>query len=84
MNIYGVDEKVTVTNSQLIVGGKAYGLMGTDELRRDLIVGLLWGTPLALFIGIAVAIGSVIAGLIYGVYSGFLCNPWQNSRGLKI
>ena len=71
MNIYGVDEKVTVTNSQLIVGGKAYGLMGTDELRRDLIVGLLWGTPLALFIGIAVAIGSVIAGLIYGVYSGF-------------
>ena len=71
MNIYGVDEKVTVTNSQLIVGGKAYGLMGTDELRRDLIVGLLWGTPLALFICIAVAIGSVIAGLIYGVYSGF-------------
>ncbi len=46
-------------------------MMGTDELRRDLAVGLLWGTPLALFIGIAVAIGSVIAGLIYGVYSGF-------------
>jgi len=37
-------------------------MMGTDELRRDLAGGLLWGTPLALFIGIAVAIGSVIAG----------------------
>jgi len=46
-------------------------MMGTDELRRDLAVCLLWGTPLALFIGIAVAVGSVIAGLIYGVYSGF-------------
>ena len=45
--------------------------MGTDELRRDLIVGLLWGTPLALLIGISVAIGSVVVGLIYGVYAGY-------------
>ena len=71
VNIYGANEKVSVIDSKLIVGGKAYGMMGTDELRRDLIVGLLWGTPLALFIGIAVAVGSVISGLIYGVYSGF-------------
>jgi len=71
VNIYGVDKKVSVIDSKLILGGKAYGMMGTDELRRDLAVGLLWGTPLALFIGIAVAIGSVISGLIYGVYSGF-------------
>jgi len=71
VNIYGTNEKVSVIDSKLIVGGKAYGMMGTDELRRDLIVGLLWGTPLALFIGIAVAVGSVISGLIYGVYSGF-------------
>ena len=71
VNVYGVNEKVSIIDSKLIVGGKAYGLMGTDELRRDLMIGLLWGTPLALFIGIAVAIGSVIAGLIYGVYSGF-------------
>jgi len=71
VNIYGVDKKVSIIDSKLILGGKAYGMMGTDELRRDLAVGLLWGTPLALFIGIAVAVGSVIAGLIYGVYSGF-------------
>ena len=71
MNVYGVDEQVNIIDSKLILGGKAYGMMGTDELRRDLAVGLLWGTPLALFIGIAVAVGSVIAGLIYGVYSGF-------------
>jgi len=70
-NVYGVDEQVEIFNSKLILGGKAFGLMGTDELRRDLMVGLLWGTPLALFIGIAVAVGSVIVGLIYGVYAGF-------------
>jgi peptide/nickel transport system permease protein len=71
VNIYGIDKKVSIIDSKLILGGKAYGMMGTDELRRDLAVGLLWGTPLALFIGISVAIGSVTAGLIYGVYSGF-------------
>jgi peptide/nickel transport system permease protein len=57
--------------SKLIVGGKAFGMMGTDELRRDLAIGLLWGTPLALFIGISVAVGSVVAGLIYGTYAGY-------------
>ncbi len=65
------DAEVTVDKSQLILGGKTFGLMGTDELRRDLAIGLLWGTPLALFIGIAVSVGSVVMGLIYGVYAGF-------------
>ena len=71
VNLYGVNNDVTITNSQLIVGGKAFGIMGTDELRRDLAVGLIWGTPLALFIGIAVAVGSVVMGLVYGVYAGY-------------
>lgn len=69
-NIYGTENN-EILDSKLIIGGKAFGIMGTDELRRDLSVGLLWGTPLALFIGISVAIGSVIMGLIYGVYAGF-------------
>lgn len=70
-NLYGVKDDAQITDSRLIVGGKAFGAMGTDELRRDLAVGLVWGTPLALFIGIAVAAGSVAAGLIYGVYAGY-------------
>ena len=71
VNLYGVKTQNEILNSKLIVGGKAFGLMGTDELRRDLAVGLLWGTPLALFIGLAVSIGSVTMGLLYGVYAGF-------------
>ena len=71
VNMYGVDNQSKIIDSKIILGGKAYGFMGTDELRRDLAVGLLWGTPLALFIGISVAIGSVVVGLIYGVYSGY-------------
>ena len=71
VNMYGVDNQSKIIDSKIILGGKAYGFMGTDELRRDLAVGLLWGTPLAWVIGISVAIGSVVVGLIYGVYSGY-------------
>ena len=71
VNLYGVKAENEIADSRLIVGGKAFGIMGTDELRRDLAVGLLWGTPLALFIGLAVSIGSVAMGLLYGVYAGF-------------
>ncbi|NNM36545.1 MAG: ABC transporter permease [Nitrosopumilus sp.] len=71
MDLYGVDSENDIQDSKLIIGGKAFGVMGTDELRRDLAIGLLWGTPLALFIGLVVSIASVIAGLLYGVYAGY-------------
>jgi len=71
VNLYDVNDNTKIIDSKLILGGKVFGIMGTDELRRDIMIGLLWGTPLALFIGIAVAVGSVMVGLIYGVYAGF-------------
>ena len=71
IDTYGIEKSVEIIESKMILGGKTFGLMGTDELRRDLAIGLLWGTPLALFIGISVSIGSVVVGLIYGVYSGY-------------
>ncbi len=70
-NLYDVSTKSSIVQSHLVLGGKVYGMMGTDELRRDLSIGILWGTPLALFIGITVSIGSVILGLVYGVYAGY-------------
>jgi peptide/nickel transport system permease protein len=72
IRLVGVGFESEIIDSSLILGGKVFGFVGTDELRRDLSVGLLWGTPLALFIGIAVAIGSVVMGLLYGVYAGFV------------
>jgi len=79
IKLYGVKPEISdkqlpdnqILNSRLIIGGKIFGIMGTDELRRDLAVGLLWGTPLALFIGLVVAIASVVIGLLYGAYAGF-------------
>ena len=71
MDLYGMDSENQIPESKLIIGGKAFGIMGTDELRRDLAIGLLWGTPLALFIGLVVSIASVVMGLLYGVYAGY-------------
>ncbi len=65
------DDRDQVTGSELLLGGKVYGLLGTDELRRDLAIGVMWGTPIALFIGISVSSISVIIGLIYGIISGY-------------
>ena len=71
INTYSTESELQMHESKLVIGGKVFGIMGTDELRRDLAVGLLWGTPLALFIGLVVSIASVVAGLLYGVYAGF-------------
>jgi len=71
IKMYGNNSENKIQESKLIIGGKAFGIMGTDELRRDLAVGLLWGTPLALFIGLVVSIASVVMGLLYGVYAGY-------------
>lgn len=65
------DERDSVEPSSLVIGGKVYGLLGTDELRRDLSIGIVWGAPLALFIGISVASISVMIGMIYGVVAGY-------------
>ncbi|HEY8140532.1 MAG TPA: ABC transporter permease [Nitrososphaera sp.] len=71
---YLFDPADSVVNSGFILGGKVYGIIGTDDLRRDLSVGILWGAPVALFIGLTVAIAGVIIGLIYGVIAGYKGN----------
>ena len=65
------DNSSKVEDTGIILGGRVFGIMGTDDLRRDLIVGIIWGTPIALFIGVTVSIFSIAIGLIYGVVSGY-------------
>lgn len=71
---YFFEPNDSVLDSGVILGGKVYGLMGTDELRRDLAIGILWGAPVALFIGITVSIAAILIGLIYGVVAGYKGN----------
>src|SRR5919198_501090 len=68
---YLFDPNDSVVNSGIILGGEVYGLLGTDELRHDLAIGILWGAPVALFIGITVSVVAIVIGLIYGVFAGY-------------
>jgi peptide/nickel transport system permease protein len=68
-------------DAELVFYGKVYGLAGTDDLRRDLMVPLLWGTPIALAFGFLGAITTgVMAMMIAAVgvwYGGWLDNLIQ-------
>jgi len=49
---------------KLVVYGRVHGWAGTDHLRRDLTVALLWGAPIAMIFGIAAAVGISLAQLV--------------------
>ena len=68
---YLFDNFSSVEDAGVILGGKVFGILGTDDLRRDLAVGIIWGTPIALFIGLTVSIFSITIGLVYGVVAGY-------------
>jgi peptide/nickel transport system permease protein len=70
-SVYSFDENTIIKNLKLIIQGKVFGLLGTDEFRRDVFFGILIGTPVALFIGITVALSASFIGLFYGLYSGY-------------
>ncbi len=59
--------------AKLVVYGQVYGLAGTDHLRRDLMLAMLWGTPVALAFGILAALGTTVLTLFIaaaGVWFG--------------
>ena len=56
-----------------IAYGQVHGLAGTDHRRRDLIVALLWGTPIALAFGLLAALGTTVTTMFiaaFGVWFG--------------
>jgi len=61
-------EEGSTVSGRLVVYGDVYGIAGTDHLRRDLAVGLLWGTPIALMFGLLATIGTTILGFVIAAF----------------
>ncbi|MBT9162126.1 MAG: Glutathione transport system permease protein GsiD [Dehalococcoidia bacterium] len=60
-------------DARLVVYGQVHGLAGTDHLRRDIMVALIWGTPIALVFGLLAAVGATASTLVIaaiGVWFG--------------
>lgn len=57
-------EPGSTINAEFVFHGQVYGLAGTDQGRRDLMVPLLWGAPVALTFGLIASLGSSILTMI--------------------
>jgi peptide/nickel transport system permease protein len=59
--LFEPDSEVRV---RLVVYGEVHGLAGTDHLRRDLSLALLWGAPVAMAFGLVASVGSSVSTLV--------------------
>lgn len=66
------DSRDNLGRVKLVVGGDVYGFMGTDSLGRDLSIGLLFGFPIALFIGIVTSTITTFLGAGLGILGGYI------------
>lgn len=76
-----VFEPDTELDVRLVVYGQLHGLAGTDHRRRDLTVALLWGTPIALAMGLMGAVGATVTTMAIAAvgtwYGGWVDNLIQ-------
>jgi peptide/nickel transport system permease protein len=49
---------------EFVFHGQVFGLAGTDHSRRDLVLPLLWGTPVALAFGLIASLGTSVLTMI--------------------
>ena len=66
------DARDSVGSVRFVLGGTAFGLMGTDKIGRDLAQGLAFGLPIALFIGIAASVMTTVIGTALGIIGGYM------------
>lgn len=52
-------------DAEVVVYGTVYGIAGTDHLRRDIWIALLWGAPIALAFGLGASFGITISSIIF-------------------
>ncbi|MCK9522986.1 MAG: ABC transporter permease [Proteobacteria bacterium] len=64
--------------ADLVVYGRVHGIAGTDHQRRDLLVALLWGIPIALAFGLLAAVGTTLTTLFIAA-AGVWYGGWRDA-----
>jgi peptide/nickel transport system permease protein len=59
-----VFEEAADVDADIVLQGQVYGLAGTDHRRRDMMVALLWGMPVALAFGFLAALGTSLSTIV--------------------
>jgi peptide/nickel transport system permease protein len=75
-------------DAEFVFHGQVYGLAGTDQARRDLMVPLLWGTPVALAFGLIASLGTAVLTMVIAAlgtwYGGWLDQLIQRITEINI
>jgi peptide/nickel transport system permease protein len=89
LKIKGVTfEQGSDIGANFVLHGKLFGLAGTDLYRRDLMLPLLWGTPIALAFGLLAALGTAVLTMIIAAvgvwYDGWVDNLIQRITEINL
>ncbi len=69
--------------ARMVSYGQVHGWFGTDHRRRELSIGLLWGLPIALVFGAAIAVGANVSTLfVAAMFTWF--RGWLDWIGQRI
>jgi peptide/nickel transport system permease protein len=81
-------EPDSTIDSEFVFHGQVYGLAGTDQARRDLVLPLLWGAPVALAFGLIASLGTAILTMVIAAvgtwYGGWLDGLIQRITEINI
>ena len=67
----GADQEIDTVVCPVADATRFSGVAGTDSRRRDLIIPLLWGTPVALAFGLLAALGTSLLSLVFAAVSAW-------------
>jgi peptide/nickel transport system permease protein len=73
---------------EYVFHGQVFGLAGTDQARRDLVLPLLWGTPVALAFGLLASLGTSVLTMVIAAlgtwYGGWIDQLIQRITEINI
>lgn len=67
----GVDEQKLDQPGELLKSPTGEHWLGTDEFGRDILSRVMYGARLSLWVGFSSVVGSVIAGVMLGIFAGY-------------
>jgi peptide/nickel transport system permease protein len=70
-------EKDATIDAEFVLHGELFGLAGTDKYRRDLLLPLLYGTPIALAFGLLAALGTSLLTMVIAAAGTWYGGWWD-------
>ena len=72
-----VPTSVLISNPNLYIVGSAYGILGTDDLGRDVWSQFVYGSRVSLEVGLLAAVVAVVIGTVVGLVAGYVGRVWD-------